>query len=420
MKGFAVFIFSCIFFIGKAQPIKPIVVKDAIANNKALLYKNMLTNGITKNISTPLTDSTEENWIQAFNTIALLQYQSPWINNQIQIAVTDVAKRSNEFNMALLQLLYSNYPVQYAAPIMQWLQSSTLPNHVFALAVEYVYKAMPASKLQLLQLLTKQQWQAGSNLPLQQLAITLSDSNNTLSPAEIKNMLHQPFFKHAVIVYSLQRSNRNYPGLAIIKDTAGNFLKDGNGLTLAIPQLARSINNLPFYCSNGNTPQGIFRMSGTSISRINFIGPTPNIQLKMPCEISVQHFFNDSTLTDTVWTMALYNKLLPATLHNNIAVTQTFTASIMGRTQIIAHGTTINPAYYKLQSFYPLTPTQGCLCCKEIWNEEDGTILQSDQQKLYDAVIKAGGANGYLIVLNISNDNKAVSIDEIEHLLMQQ
>ena len=418
MKCIAVFFCSIIFIASKAQPVKHIVVKDAIANNKALLYKNMLNNGITKNLSTPLADSTEENWIHAFNTIALLQYQSPWINNQIQIAVTDLPNRSNDFKIELLQLLYSNYPTQYVTPILQLLQTTILPNDVFALAAEYVYKAMPASKVQLLQLLVTQQMQANSNLPLQQLTGTLNNGNSTLTNAQIKKMLQQPFFKHAVIVFSLQRSNRNYPGVAIVKDTAGNFLKDVNGFTLAIPQLAKSINNLPFYYSNGNTPQGIFKMQGTAISRINFIGPTPNIQLKMPCEIRVQDFFNDSTLTDTVWTMAVYNKLLPTALQNNAALMQTFIASVMGRTQIIAHGTTINPAYYKLQPFYPLTPTQGCLCCKEIWSEEDGTIIQSDQQKLYDAVQKAGGANGYLIVLDISNDNKAVSMEEVERLLL--
>lgn len=418
MKCIAVFFCSIIFIASKAQPVKHIVVKDAIANNKALLYKNMLNNGITKNLSTPLADSTEENWIHAFNTIALLQYQSPWINNQIQIAVTDLPNRSNDFKIELLQLLYSNYPTQYVTPILQLLQTTILPNDVFALAAEYVYKAMPASKVQLLQLLVTQQMQANSNLPLQQLTGTLNNGNSTLTNAQIKKMLQQPFFKHAVIVFSLQRSNRNYPGVAIVKDTAGNFLKDVNGFTLAIPQLAKSINNLPFYYSNGNTPQGIFKMQGTAISRINFIGPTPNIQLKMPCEIRVQDFFNDSTLTDTVWTMAVYNKLLPTALQNNTALMQTFIASVMGRTQIIAHGTTINPAYYKLQPFYPLTPTQGCLCCKEIWSEEDGTIIQSDQQKLYDAVQKAGGANGYLIVLDISNDNKAVSMEEVERLLL--
>jgi hypothetical protein len=418
MKFISVFFCSIIFIASKAQPTKPIVVKDAIANNKALLYKNMLNNGITKNVSTPLADSTEQNWMHAFNTIALLQYQSPWINNQIQIAVTDLPNRSNDFKMALLQLLYSNYPTQYATPILQLLQGTTLPNDVFALATEYVYKALPTSKQALLQLLAKQQMQAGSNLPLQQLVLTLNNGNSTLTNAEIKKVLLQPFFKNAVVVFSLQRSNRNYPGLAIVKDTAGNFLKDINGFTLAIPQLAKSINNLPFYCSNGNTPQGIFKMQGTAISRINFIGPTPNIQLKMPCEIRVQDFFNDSTLTDSVWTMELYNKLLPTSLQYNTALVQTFIASVIGRTQIIAHGTTINPAYYKLQPFYPLTPTQGCLCCKEIWSEADGTIVQSDQQKLHDAIQKAGGANGYLIVLDISNDNRAVSIEDIERLLI--
>jgi len=63
--------------------------------------------------------------------------------------------------------------------------------------------------------------------------------------------------------------------------------------------------------------------------------------------------------------------------------------------------------------YYPLTPTQGCLCTEEIWSAVDGKRIESDQQRLVDAVKKAGGANGYCIVIEIDDQQKPVSIKDI-------
>ena len=84
-----------------------------------------------------------------------------------------------------------------------------------------------------------------------------------------------------------------------------------------------------------------------------------------------------------------------------------------GRTEIIAHGTTVDPAYYKGKPYFPLTPTQGCLCTKEIWDESSGKLLESDQQKLADAVSKAGGPYGYTIVINLDDSQHNITMEEI-------
>jgi hypothetical protein len=92
---------------------------------------------------------------------------------------------------------------------------------------------------------------------------------------------------------------------------------------------------------------------------------------------------------------------------------ESFYAGKAGRTEIIAHGTTIDPGYFKGMPFYPLTPTQGCLSTKEIWSETTGRILESDQQKLSNAISKAGGPSGYAIVINLDDREEPVSINDI-------
>ena len=89
-------------------------------------------------------------------------------------------------------------------------------------------------------------------------------------------------------------------------------------------------------------------------------------------------------------------------------------AGLIGRSEIIAHGTTLDPKLYSDKPYYPLTPSQGCLCTREVWN---GKRLESDQQKLINALLKAGGANGYCVVIELDDKQSAVTLSDILPLL---
>jgi hypothetical protein len=247
----------------------------------------------------------------------------------------------------------------------------------------------------------------------------LNQLNHRLNPAAgsklppLEALLYHPFFDTATVVFSFQRANRNFPGLVMVRDRWGQFVKDETGNYFNVAQLARSINNLPGYLTNGNTPQGIFRLFGQDKSRSIFIGPTPNLQLTMPFESSVCHFLNDSTISDSTWSLQVYKKVLPEAWAQYPPVMEAYYAGQAGRSEIIAHGTTVSPDYYSGQPYYPLTPTLGCLCTRELWSGEDGRRMVSDQQLLVEAVQKAGGANGYLIVIELDSLQRPVLIDDL-------
>jgi len=59
----------------------------------------------------------------------------------------------------------------------------------------------------------------------------------------------------------------------------------------------------------------------------------------------------------------------------------------------------------------------GCLCTKEIWNEEDGKRITSDQQQLVNAIQLAGGPNGYYIVIELNDEQRPVTPEDILPLL---
>jgi len=384
------------------------VVKETKAENRQKLYKT-LVNGINRNLSLPLADSTEENWMDAFYSMELLRYRSAWTESKLHVAFKEVETRTGFFQHALMECIYDAYPDVFEKEV-QRLLDTTMDVKCFALCAEYLLRKKPGD-LKVIQLIATRRNQYPENHILYALWYRLLYNKQTRPLLD--DLIHYPFFPYAKIVFSFQRKNRNYPGIAIVRDSAGNFAKDAYGNLFYVPQLARSISNVPGYISNGNTPQGIFRMFGFDKSKSTFIGPTPNIQLTMPGETSVNHFINDSTNMDSVWTREWYRDMLPASWKAYMPFYETFFAGMAGRTEIIAHGTTVDPGYYKNTPYYPLTPTLGCLCTKEIWDEANGKRLQSDQQKLADALKKAGGADGYYIVVELDDKQQPVDINEI-------
>ena len=98
-------------------------------------------------------------------------------------------------------------------------------------------------------------------------------------------------------------------------------------------------------------------------------------------------------------------------------ITESYYAGRIGRSEILSHGTTIDPEYFRGKPYYPLTPTLGCLCAKEIWNSSTGKLDQSEQFKLLNGFLSTPGTMGYLMVINLDNQQKAVSKKEIETLL---
>jgi hypothetical protein len=374
--------------------------------------QNVMNNNILKYLQLPLTESTEEDWQGTFWAMELMQYKQPWVKEKISTAFVGIEKRNVGFQRALLEFCYTNFGKEFAKQIAA-LKPLTSDAKIFAMCSEYLRSSGSIVSAVALKKETDKQFPGQQENPILKMLLANRGTDNY---ATVKKMLpvlfSNQFLPGKRVVYSLQRKNRNYPGIVIIRDSIGNFVKDDKGIIFYVPQLARSITNLPTYLTNGNTPQGIFRMQGFAVSTSNFIGPTPNIQLAMPYEIIVRSFMADSTITDTAWTADLYKQLLPAVCRNYFPLMGSYYASQAGRTETIAHGTTVDPAYYKGTSYWPLTPTLGCLCTKEIWDAA-GKRTESNQQLLVNALTKAGGADGYLVVLELDDKQLPVSVKEV-------
>jgi hypothetical protein len=386
---------------------------------RAKTNKNLI-NSIDKALALPLQNVNEDKWIDAFSALELLHYNTPFIEQRISNAVDSVMSCSVTFKKALLQLLYSNYPDTFFEPVKGLMYEASEPV-VFAMSAEYLIHNNPdtavAAKIH------KWLW-----LQFE----TIADDNPMLialqrhvgqvmypAPTFIKTKGYQELFAKSflpgqTIMYSIQRKNRDYPGLVVIRKSDGTFLKDADGDVFNVPQLARSMSNFPYYFKNGNTPQGIYRMEGFGVSMSNFIGTTPNVQLFMPMEVNTSKFFKQTY--NGGWSLDAYRRLLPYALKYYDPLLEVYYAAAAGRTEIIAHGSTIDPEYYRNTSFYPHTPSEGCLSTSEVWN---GNLAQSNQQVLVNGLLKTGGANGYCVVVDLDDKDEPVTIEELLPLLKE-
>ncbi len=402
-----------------AQYVAPLYTSYTTRAARDKMHDRMIKNTINKNLSYPLNDSTEEKWQEAFGAIELMLYKTPFSEQKINEAFKDVETRSVDFQRSLVELVYSVYPVVFSQEIHKLFASTSDPK-LFAMCAEYLLsdKKQETFRHELPKIINEKfsdQSLADPILYMLQLHLAeINENGKTISKKNMQVILSRNFIPGKIIMYSIQRKNRDYPGLAIVRNANGSFMADSSGKIINIPQLARSLTNLPGYISNGNTPQGIFLMYGFGVSMSSFIGPSANIQMSMPVETSIKKFLGDSSISDSIWVVEYYNRLIPKQLQNYSPLYYSYYSGQAGRTEIIAHGTTVDPGYYLNQPYYPLTPSQGCLCTREVW---DGKRIESDQQKLVNALLQAGGANGYCVVIEIDDKQAPVSISDIAPFL---
>jgi hypothetical protein len=426
MKVRAVLLCLLIFlqYVTDAQPRREDIYSDFVLYKKRqLLFKDLHENVIGKAFLAPLDSNTEYRYEAACR--AIVQFMLDNDTTQLGITQLFVQYESLQYDTkrAMLETVYGVFPEQYIQSMQLLLAKETNPM-LFAIAASYSLRYdSSAVNAATIRKRIKEQFPNYSNITvLSELEKYVNSYTRYKAPSKsdlIELFLHQQVIKKKVI-YSLQRHNRDYPGMAIVQNADGSFMRYSDGRLMVFEQLARSASGLPYFIPDGNTPQGIYSIQGTATTYNKLIGPTPNLQLVMPYERKWSTYFHLSDTTvwqpgyDALWS---YLQLLPPSLRNAGSLTESYYAGKLGRNSIIAHGTTIDPEYFKNKPWYPLTPTMGCLCAKELWNVSNGRLLVSDQYNLMSAFISTAGSRGYLYVIDIDDQKKAVSKLEVEKLI---
>ena len=248
--------------------------------------------------------------------------------------------------------------------------------------------------------------------------LTIAPLTDLAQRPPLVDLLVAPLRAGYPVVFSFQRHDRERAGLALVRGADGRFVKNADGSYFNIAQLAMARTNLPGTITNGNTPQGVFVVKGTGTATNQWIGPTPYLESMLPVEAPVALFDTPAardtlpvTTSDenkTAWTEQTYMSFLPSSWRNYFPIKEALLAGLAGRDEILAHGNTVNSAYYQGASYFPAAPSAGCLVAMEYWSKEDGTLVHSDQLALVKAFVSGGMDVGYLVVVDIDDQPRPV------------
>ncbi len=420
MKSRCILLFIFNFFSlysSFSQPRREDIYTDVVLYQKrSALEKDLRERVIAKTFATPLDSNTEYKYENACEAICQFQFASMEVENGFTSLFAHYDSLEYDTKKSFLEAVYAVYPKKYYDEIEKILDKENNPK-LFSICAVYLYRCDPSinnSNSLKINLVEKFPGYDTINI-LQELVNYLSYHNQQIHHAtpDIVQLFKYQKTSGQKIIYSFQRWDRDYPGIAIVQNANGSFVKDGSGRLLIFEQLARSGSDLPYFITNGSTPQGIYSIQGIDVSHNNFIGPTPNLQLIMPFEDKWEKYFHDDWDASKD-SLQMYLQLLPASWRNYAPMMQAWNAGKIGRTEIIAHGTTIDPEYFKDKPYYPLTPTEGCLCAKELWNVTSGRLLVSEQFNLISAFQSTNTNKGLLFVINIDDEQRSVTREEIE------
>ena len=386
---------------------------------RARLDKDLRENITMKSFGLDLDSNTEYKFESACLAVSQFLFKSPEIQSGFDKMFASFNWLQSETKRALLEAVYAVYPNEYNLNIKSVFDNETDAG-LFTMAAVYLLRHNDnIENRNTLKISMVEKFPGYDTITilaeLEKYINSYGHAKKKKTPDIVQLFQHQRSVGRKTI-YSFQRWNRDYPGLAIIQHADGRFARDSNGRLLVFQQLARSASDLPYFITNGSTPQGAFSLQGSAVSKINWIGPTPNLQMVMPFEDSWNKYFHQP-LAPNQDSLVLYKQLFPVSWRNYAPVFEVWNAGKTGRSEIIAHGTTIDPAYYAGKPFYPLTPTMGCLCAREEWNVTTGRLQLSEQYGLVTAYNNSPGKNGYLYVINLDDQQKAVSREELDKLV---
>ncbi|WAC73907.1 hypothetical protein OU995_03995 [Roseateles sp. SL47] len=332
-------------------------------------------------------------------------------------ALPTLDRQPPDVQRPLLTAAYTLYP-QDAAPLLRDLLPKLSTPREFAIAAYTLLRSrQPADQA----LVRSQLVQRDTAEPrLQALAQALSVAEGHAQPARppLADLLAlRPGFP---VVFSFQRPGRQQMGLALVRQADGRFVRRSDGGVFHIAQLALSSSGLPGTITLGNTPQGLFAIQGAGRAATNvWIGPTPYLHSKVPVEASVADFEQrQAGAAEPGWSLDRYRALLPASWQAYPPLQEAWLAGLAGRDEMLMHGSTIDPRYYQGSSYFPGTPSDGCMVAMEYWDAA-GTMVHSDQLALLQAFTNQGRDRGYLVLVELDAAPRPVSLAEVIDAVVQ-
>jgi hypothetical protein len=377
----------------------------------------------------PVNDANEAFWRNLLWTTAIVEPQESYVAEAIAQIMALTARRnlSNaqlrtiDMAMQVGTQLYLGYPTVYASlepALVRTIEQGQDPMWV-AMAFSALAENLEPEQQQPWRDFIQQRfpnWATDTHL-----YATLRQVDERMQPSALPpldELLDWTIAPGQPQMYVLCRPDRGVLCQAVLKDGQGRFLRE-NGELWSVPLSLRSIHDLSWVFSRGQTPQGIYRIQGAipqpDTEFFRAFGQFSLVNLFVPFEAGVRDFVagRRGTLSDR---LSDYQALLPPSWRNYFPIQQTYWAGKSGRALFRIHGTGEATTFFSNNRRYPTSqdwnPTIGCLSALELY-DETGRLLKADMPKILDALRSIGGDNftGYLIVVDVPGENVPVQAE---------
>ena len=380
-------------------------------------------------LATPFDPATDTGLPAALEAVPLFAWDAGLVRTQLLQALPGLAAKPVDYQRAVLTGAHTLFWQDAAGPLLAVLPQITTPKE-FAIAAYTVLRAQDTAPVRADLRAQMQanfaQWEQEPRLQALERRLRPVPPDDLAQRPPLLDLLQAPLKPGYPVVFSLQRHNRIYPGLAVVRGADGRFVRRPDGGVFTLAQLALAKSHLPGTITNGNTPQGVFVVKGTVAATNRWIGPTPALQSKLPTEATVPEFEHADTsqasptdaLAAAVWDESRYWSYLPASWQGYAPLREAWLAGLAGRDEMWLHGDTVNPHYYRNASYFPYAPSAGCMVAIEYWSQADGTLLESDQLALVKAFASTGTLQGYLVVVELDDRQQPVALADVLHELL--
>lgn len=201
-----------------------------------------------------------------------------------------------------------------------------------------------------------------------------SKNAKSLKSKELQELLNQD--NQMNVLFAILNPDRSIPGRLFFKKSHGTFHHEKQKVW-NIPILGHSGRGLNFHHSNGNTPLGVYL--------IDSVMPEANNQMEYGQFRRLKVQFIQKSHHEKV-----LKSYLPNSHHGLSWWAQACLARDMGRSLLRIHGTgRVN--YNPFSSFYPMTPSSGCLTTLE--KSFFGLRTHDDQNQLLKVLMEGQNLN---------------------------
>lgn len=369
------------------------------------------------NPATPVDPANDEGLPEALHATALFNLDKDRTRQRLLAALPYLPQKPVEYQRAVLTGAHTLYWKESAAFMPPLFLQLGTPKE-FAIAAYTLLRAddSVASRAQVRGAMEKSfpQWNTEPRLIALERRLRIDPAQDLAARPPLADLLKAPARPGYPVVYSFQRKNRENRGMAMVRGVDGRFVRNADGSYFNIAQLAMAKSRLPGTITNGNTPQGLFTIVGTVNATDISIGPVPALESKVPKEATVADYEHMTAPTPAAeWTEERYWSFFPDSWRGYAPMREVWLAGLAGRDEMWLHGNTVNPAYYRNETFFPYAPSAGCMVAMEYWSKEDGSLVHSDQMALIKALASTGKMDGYLIVVEIDDRNVPVQIADV-------